>query len=141
MNDIFDSDLLKRNTQMTLVAVFAGLALAMASIGLYGVLSYAVAQRVPEIGVRLALGAEPGGVARMVLRQGATLALTGIVLGVAAGLAGGRLIESLLYGVSARDPLVFAGAAAAVLSVALLACWLPARRAAAVDPLVALRAE
>ena len=77
----------------------------------------------------------------MVLRQGATLALTGIVLGVAAGLAGGRLIESLLYGVSARDPLVFAGAAAAVLSVALLACWLPARRAAAVDPLVALRAE
>lgn len=141
MNDVFDSDLLKRNTQMTLVAVFAGLALVMASIGLYGVLSYAVAQRIPEIGVRLALGAEPRGVAQMVLRQGAMLALTGIALGVAAGLAGGRLIESLLYGVSARDPLVFAGASAAVLSVALLACWLPARRAAAVDPLVAMRAE
>jgi putative ABC transport system permease protein len=141
MNDVFDSDLLKRNTQMTLVAVFAGLALAMASIGLYGVLSYAVAQRVPEIGVRLALGAEPPGVARMVLCQGAMLALTGIALGVTAGLAGGRLIESLLYGVSARDPLVFAGAAAAVLSVSLLACWLPARRAAGVDPLVALRSE
>jgi putative ABC transport system permease protein len=141
MNDVFDSELLNRNTQMTLVAVFAGLALLMASIGLYGVLSYAVAQRVPEIGVRMALGAEPRGVAGMIVRHGGVVALVGIVLGLATALAGSRLIESLLYGVSSHDPVVFASAAVALLGVALLACWLPARRAAAVDPLVALRAE
>jgi len=141
MNDVFDSELLNRTTQMTLVAVFAGLALAMASIGLYGVLAYAVAQRVPEIGIRMALGADRVGVARLIVRQGGLVALAGIALGLAAALAGGRLVESLLFGVSARDPLVFAAAAATLLGVALLACWLPARRAAAVDPLVALRAE
>jgi len=105
------------------------------------VLSYAVAQRVPEIGVRMALGAEPRGVAGMIVRHGGVVALVGIVLGVAAALAGSRFIESLLYGVSSHDPVVFASAAVALLGVALLACWLPARRAAAVDPLVALRAE
>ena len=141
MNDVFDSELLNRNTQMTLVAIFAGLALLMASIGLYGVLSYAVAQRVPEIGVRMALGAEPRGVAGMIVRHGGVVALVGIALGLAAALAGSRLIESLLYGVSSRDPVIFASAAVALLCVALLACWLPARRAAAVDPLIALRAE
>jgi putative ABC transport system permease protein len=141
MNDVFESELLNRNTQMTLVAVFAGLALAMASIGLYGVLSYAVAQRVPEIGVRIALGAAPGAVARMIVRQGGVVALAGIAVGLAAAFAGSRLITSLLYGVSARDPIVFAGATVTLMSAALLACWLPARRAASVDPLVALRAE
>jgi putative ABC transport system permease protein len=141
MNDVFDSELLNRNTQMTLVAIFAGLALLMASVGLYGVLSYAVAQRVPEIGVRMALGAEPRGVAGMIVRHGGVVALVGIALGLAAALAGSRLIESLLYGVSSRDPVIFASAAGALLCVALLACWLPARRAAAVDPLIALRAE
>ena len=81
------------------------------------------------------------GVAGLIVRQGGLVALAGIALGLAAALAGGRLVESLLFGVSARDPLVFAGAAATLLGVALLACWLPARRAASVDPLIALRAE
>jgi putative ABC transport system permease protein len=141
MDDVFDGEVLNRNTQMTLVAVFAALALAMAAIGLYGVLSYTVAQRVPEIGVRMALGADPGDVARLILRQGGVVAFTGIVLGLAAALAASRLLQSLLFGVSARDPLVFTGSAVALLAVALLACWLPARRAASVDPLIALRAD
>jgi putative ABC transport system permease protein len=126
---------------MVLIAIAASVALLLGMIGIYGVMSYIVSQRTGEIGVRLALGAEPGSVAGMIVRQGGLVALVGIAVGLATALAGSRLMASLLYGVSSRDPGVFAGAAAALLTIAMLACWLPARRAAAVDPLVALRSE
>jgi putative ABC transport system permease protein len=126
---------------MVLLAIAAGVALTLGLIGTYGVMSYIVTQRTGEIGVRLALGAEPGGVARQVVRQGGTVALAGVIAGLAMALAGGRLIESLLYGVSPRDPAVFAATTMLLLMVALLACWLPARRAAALNPLDALRSE
>ena len=126
---------------MVLIAIAASVALVLGMIGIYGVMSYIVTQRTGEIGVRLALGAEPGTVAGMIVRQGGLVALVGIGVGLATAFAGSRLIASLLYGVSSRDPGVFAAATVTLMSVALLACWLPARRAAAVDPLVALRAE
>ncbi len=126
---------------MVLIAIAASVALVLGVIGIYGVMSYIVTQRTGEIGVRLALGAEPARVAGMVLRQGGGVAIAGVAVGLVAALAGGRLMASLVYGVSTRDPGVFAAATLILLSVALLACWLPARRAAAVDPLVALRAE
>ena len=110
-------------------------------IGIYGVMSYIVTQRTSEIGVRLALGAEPATVARMIVRQGGVVAVGGIAVGLTAALAGSRVIESLLYGVSPRDPLVFSATACLLLGVALVACWLPARRAAKLSPLEALGGE
>jgi putative ABC transport system permease protein len=126
---------------IVLIAIAASVALVLGVIGIYGVMSYIVTQRTGEIGVRLALGAEPARVAGMVLRQGGGVAIAGVAVGLVAALAGGRLMASLVYGVSTRDPGVLAAATLILLSVALLACWLPARRAAAVDPLVALRSE
>jgi putative ABC transport system permease protein len=126
---------------MVLIALAGSVALILGMIGIYGVMSYIVTQRAGEIGVRLALGAAPGNVAGMIVRQGGLVALAGITAGLAAAFAGSRLIASLLFGVSSRDPAVFTAAALTLMSVALLACWLPARRAASVDPLVALRAE
>jgi putative ABC transport system permease protein len=139
MGQILDAEVLDRNTQMVVVAVFAVLALLMASIGLYGVLSYGVAQRAPEIGVRIALGAEPRTITRMIIVQGAAMALIGIIAGTAASVAVGRVLSSLLYQVSPYDGRVFAISALTLAAVTLVACWLPARRAARVDPLVALR--
>jgi putative ABC transport system permease protein len=124
-----------------LIAVAAGVALLLGLVGIYGVVSYVVSQRTGEIGVRLALGAEPGGVAAMIVRQGGLVALAGVLVGLAGALAGGRLIESLLFNVSPRDPAVFTTTAVALLGVATLACWLPARRAARVSPVEALRAD
>jgi predicted permease len=126
---------------MVLLAIAAGVALTLGVIGIYGVMSYVVTQRTGEIGVRLALGAEPASVARMIVRQGALVALAGMAIGLATALAGSRLIQSLLYGVDARDPGVFAATTLTLFAVALLACWLPARRAARLDPLDALRAD
>jgi putative ABC transport system permease protein len=126
---------------MVLIAIAAGVALMLGVIGIYGVMSYIVSQRTGEIGVRLALGAEPGNVAGMIVRQGGAVALVGIIVGLATALAGSRLIESLLYGVSPRDPGVFAATTLTLLGVALLACWLPARRAARLSPLEALRTD
>jgi putative ABC transport system permease protein len=141
MEQIFDAELLNRNTQMMLVASFAGLALVMASIGLYGVLAWNVAQRTSEIGVRIALGAEPIAVVRMIAAHGGAIALAGIAIGLPLTVVAGRLLSSLLYQVSPHDPVVLVTATSMLLVVALLACWLPARRAASVDPLAALRAE
>jgi putative ABC transport system permease protein len=124
-----------------LLGGFAGVALILASLGFYGVLTYAVRQRTREIGVRIALGARPVSVQGMVVRHGMVLASIGVVFGVAGALALSRLLRSQLFGVSPTSPAVYAGVALLLVSVALLACWLPARRAARVDPLVALRCE
>ncbi|MGH9851439.1 MAG: ABC transporter permease [Blastocatellia bacterium] len=124
-----------------LLGLFALVALALAAVGLYGVMSYTVSQHTREIGIRLALGAEPRDVLRLVLGQGLVLTLTGIVVGAAGALGVTRLLRTLLFGVSVNDPLTFASVALLLLFVALLACWIPARRATQVDPLVALRCE
>ena len=126
---------------MAVIAVFAGLALVLAALGIYGVLSFTVAQRTHEIGVRMALGAPRSQVLRMIVGQAAGLAAIGIALGVAAALAVSRVLASLLFGVRATDPIVFAGVSAALLGVAVMAAYIPARRASRVDALTALRHE
>jgi putative ABC transport system permease protein len=126
---------------MVLLAIAASVALLLGAIGIYGVMSYIVSQRRAEIGLRLALGAEPSGVVGMIVRQGAIVTVAGTAAGLAIALAGSQVLSALLYEVSARDPAVFAGTTLALLAIALFACWLPARRAARQNPLDALRAE
>ena len=124
-----------------LIALFAALAIALAAIGIYGVMSYSVAQRTTEIGVRMALGADRRAVFALVARDGLVLALSGIAIGAAGAAVLGRSLTTLLYEVAPADPLVFAATATGLLAVALAACLLPARRAARVDPLTALRGD
>ena len=141
MDEVVSGSLKDWRFHATLLGIFAALALVIASIGVYGVLSYSVAQRTHEIGVRMALGAQRTDVMRLVLKQGARLALAGIIAGILAAFGLTRLIASLLYGVKPADPLTFATVAILLLLVALLACYIPARRAMRVDPMVALRYE
>jgi predicted permease len=141
MADYVDDDLGPHRLQAQLTGVFAAFALLLAAVGVYGVLSYAVAQRRHEMGLRMALGAERGDLVRWVVARGLRPVLAGVVVGLAAAYGLASLIAGLLYDVRPRDPLTFAAAAATLLLVALVACWIPARRAAHVDPLTALRAE
>jgi putative ABC transport system permease protein len=130
-----------RRFNLWLLTVFAGAALALAGAGLYGVISYGVAQRRREIGIRMALGARGSDVLKLVIGQGLRLALVGVALGLLAALALTRLMKNLLFGVSATDPLTFLASAWLLMVVAQLACWIPARRAIKVDPMIALRSE
>jgi len=141
MDEVLANSLAARKLAMILLSVFAALALALACVGIYGVISYLVGQRTHEIGVRIALGAESHDVMRLVLWQGARMALLGVGIGTAAALGLTRLMASQLFGVSAHDPLTFAGVAALLIIVAIAACYIPARRAMRVDPVVALRHE
>ncbi|HYE16499.1 MAG TPA: ABC transporter permease [Pyrinomonadaceae bacterium] len=141
MDKVLGDETGSRGTGMVLLAALAGLAVLLAAIGIYGVLAYFVTQHVPEIGVRLALGARPRDILALVLRKGMGLALGGVLAGLAAAYALTRLMESLLFGVSATDPLTFGGLALLLAAVALVACVVPARRATRVDPMTALRYE
>jgi ABC-type antimicrobial peptide transport system permease subunit len=141
LQDLLDRSSSQMAFTMVLLAIAAAVALTLGLIGIYGVMSYIVSQRTAEIGVRLALGAAPGSVARMIVRQGGLVALAGVAVGVLAAFAGSRLIDSVLFGVSSRDPGVFVSTTLLLLTVAIVACWIPARRAARLSPLEALRTE
>ncbi len=141
MDQLMVENIADRARPMTLLGIFAGLALVLACIGVYGVLAYSVAQRTREIGVRMALGARPLDVTGMILRRGLKLSAIGLIAGAALAGALGLLLRSLLYGVTPAAPLVYAGTAASLIIVALAACVIPAQRAARVDPVVALRDE
>jgi putative ABC transport system permease protein len=124
-----------------LLSIFGGLAILLAMIGVYGVMSYSVTQRAQELGIRMALGAQAQDVLFLVLKQGMGLAASGTALGVILALLFGRLVRTLLFGVSGHDPVTLASVGVALTTVALVACYIPARRAARADPLVALRYE
>ena len=141
MDEIISSSLATRRVSMILLGVFAALALGLASIGIYGVISYLVGQRTQEIGIRLALGAKRTDVLRLVLGAGMKMAAAGLLIGLATALGLTRLMSGLLFGVSPTDPITFAAVALLLMAVALAACYIPARRAMRVDPIVALRYE
>ena len=141
MEQVLSHSLALRTFMMFLLGLFAALALILASVGIYGVISFAVSQRTREIGVRMALGAHPRDVLRLILGEGLKLVLAGVVLGIIAAFALTRLLSTLVYGVSATDPLIFLSVVTLLVAVALAACFVPARRAMRVDPIVALRYE
>jgi predicted permease len=141
MDKVADESIATPRFAFSLVGLFAGLAIVLAAIGTYGVISYSVSQRIPEFGLRLALGAPPGEVLRMVLVQAVRLAVGGAVIGLVIALTVARVLSSLIYNVSPADPMTFISVAVMVVAIALLACYLPARRAARADPMVALRAD
>ncbi len=141
MDAIADQGIATPRFAFLLVGLFAGLAIILAAIGTYGVIAYSVSQRTPEFGLRLALGAPPSGILRLVLAQAMRLALAGTALGIVAALMMARVMRSLIYNVRPTDPLTFVAVGFMVVAIALLACYIPARRATKANPMVALRAE
>ena len=141
MDEVVGRSIAERRFTMLLLASFATVAVLLASIGVYGVLAYLVSQRTQEIGVRLAIGAAPDDVVRLFLREGVTLAIVGLGAGLVGARVAGRALTTLLFGVTATDPITYAGVAGALGLAALSASYLPARRAARVDPMTALRTD
>src|SRR5262249_35496614 len=141
MDSLLSEAVAQPRLQTGLLSLFAALGLILAAVGLYGVLAYVVTQRTQEIGIRLALGARKANVLSLVITQGMKLVLVGTVVGILAALALTQLMRNLLYQIQPNDPLTFVGVTILLVAVALLACWLPARRAARVEPMVALRTE
>jgi putative ABC transport system permease protein len=141
LEQIVSDSIAQPRLNMLLMMLFGGLALLLSAVGIYGLLSYAVTQRTQEMGIRMALGANVGDVLKLVLKQGMFLALIGEAIGLAGAFALTRLIRGLLFGVTPTDTTIFAGVVAVLTLTAFLACYLPARRATKVDPLVALRYE
>jgi putative ABC transport system permease protein len=141
MSQLARESLTFRRAGMTLAGAFGLLALLLAAIGIFGVLSYSVARRTREIGVRVALGATRGDISRLVIREGLAMAAIGVAIGLATALALSRFLRSVLYGVRPSDPMTYLAATATLIAVAFLATWVPARRAASVDPITALRME
>jgi putative ABC transport system permease protein len=141
MNEVAAASFDARRFNMLLLTLFAGLALVLAAVGVYGVMSYAVTQRTHEIGIRMALGAQVGNVMRLVMKSGMVIAMVGVVIGLAGAFALTRLMRTLLFAVEPTDSATFAGVSICLLLIALAACYIPARRATKVDPLQALRYE
>jgi putative ABC transport system permease protein len=141
MDQVISESTARQNFNMLLLTIFAGLALLLAAIGIYGLMSYTVEQRTQELGIRMALGANRGDMLKLVVRQGVLLSGIGVVVGLAASLGLNRLLGTLLFGVTATDPITYAAVAVILISVALLATYIPARRATQIDPLIALRYE
>jgi putative ABC transport system permease protein len=141
MNEVVSNSFAARRLSMMLLGVFAALALVLACVGIYGVISYLVGQRTHEIGVRMALGAQRRDVLRLVIGHGTRMAVMGVAIGIVAALGLTRLMANQLFGVSAHDPLTFVGVGMLLIIVAVAACYIPARRAMRVDPMIALRHE
>jgi putative ABC transport system permease protein len=141
MNEVAAASFDARRFNMLLLTLFAGLALVLAAVGVYGVMSYGVTQRTHEIGIRMALGAQVGNVMRLVMKSGLVITIIGVVIGLGGAFALTRLMSSLLFGVEPTDMATFAAVSVCLLVIALAACYIPARRATKVDPLQALRYE